>query len=380
MRYRQMQSFSMISLIDRYLLQEIIRALLAILVLLLLIFFGTTFIKLMQQVAVGDLNSILLFKMLGLEILRFLARLVPPAFFFAVLYAMGRLYRDSEIIAMEACGIGGFRLFSAILFATLPAALLVSWLSLAVSPWAARNIADLLSSQHGQAMELAGVSAGRFNEYSQGNLIFYVESISDKDHRMHNVLVQHRKQQEVGLISAERGYQTIDERSGDRFLVLENGYRYQGIPGAADYRVSEFAEYALRIKEAGPSLIKRPWKGMSNRALWESGNIRDQIELQVRVSQILALLVVALLAMPLSRTAPRQGPYGRLVLAFLIYTLYLSLQGASEKWMLDRVTPTWLGIWWVHLMLALLALTLFLPDTVTYRRWRQRLLGWIRSS
>jgi lipopolysaccharide export system permease protein len=369
----------MITVIDRYLVQEIFKALVAILMVLLLIFFGTTFIKLLQQVSVGDLNATLLFQMLALEVLRFLARLVPPAFFFAVLYAVGRLYRDSEITAMEACGVGGTRLFRAILLSALPAVLLVSWLTLGVSPWAARVIAELLSEQHGQAMELAGVSAGRFNEFAQGDLIFYVESIDERDHHMHNVLVQHRKGAEVSLIRAERAYQTIEPRSGDRFLVLVNGYRYQGLPGAADYRVSEFGEYALRIRQAEPSLVKRPWKGLPNRVLWQSENLRDQTELQVRLSQILALLVVALLALPLSRTTPRQGPYGRLVLAFLVYTVYLSLQGASEKWMVDQVTPTWLGLWWVHLVMALLALVLFIPETLAYRRWRRQVIGLFRA-
>jgi lipopolysaccharide export system permease protein len=368
----------MFKLIDRYLLQEIFQALLAILVVLLLIFLGSTFIKLLQQVSVGELNTTLVFQMLGLESLRFLARLVPPAFFFAVLYVVGRLSRDSELIAMETSGIGGTRLFRAIILATLPVVILVSWLSMGVAPWAARSVDDLLTQQRGQAMELAGVTAGRFNEFSQGNLIFYVESIKDRERRMHNVLVQHRKQGEVGLISAASGYQKIDEKSGDRFLVLENGYRYQGIPGAADYRVSEFALYALRIKEAQPRLAERPWKGLSNQALLLSDKIRDKTEFQVRLSQVLALLVVALLALPLSRTSPREGPFGRLVLAFIVYTLYLSLQGASEKWMIDGLTPVWWGTWWVHLAMAFLAIMLYLPDTVLYKRWRRRLLSLLR--
>lgn len=364
----------MLPIIDRYLLQEIFKSLLAIIVVLLLIFMGSTFIKLLQQVSVGDLNATLLFQMLGLEMFRFLARLVPPAFFFAVLYAVGRMYRDSEITAMEACGIGGSRLFRAILIATLPVVLLVSWLSMGVAPWSARIIDQLLSDQHGQASELAGVSAGRFNEYSQGDLIFYVESINDEEHRMQNLFVQHRRADELGLITAKAGYQKLDEESGDRFLVLEKGYRYQGVPGAADYRVSEFDVYALRIKEATPALVKRPWKGLSNGMLLASENIRDKTEFQVRLSQVLALIVVALLALPLSRSTPRQGPFGRLVLAFVIYTLYLSMQGASEKWMAVGVTPAWLGMWWVHLAMASFALLLFVPDSVIYRRWRRRLM------
>lgn len=364
----------MMSLIDRYLLQEIFKTLLAILVVLLLIFMGSTFIKLLQQVSVGDLNATLLFQILGLEMFRFQGRLVPPAFFFAVLYAIGRMYRDSEITAMEACGIGGARLFRAILIATIPGVLLVAWLSMGVAPWSARVIDTLLSDQHGQAAELAGVSAGRFNEYSRGDLIFYIESISDEGRRMQNLFVQHRSAEEVNLISAAAGYQRVDAESGDRFLVLENGYRYQGIPGAADYRVSEFELYALRIQEATPTLVKRPWKGLPNSALLASENIRDKTEFQVRLSQVLALLVVALLALPLSRSAPRQGPFGRLVLAFFIYTFYLSVQGASEKWMAVGITPAWLGMWWVHLSMAMVALLLFVPNSVVYRRWRRRAL------
>ncbi len=363
----------MIPIIDRYLLQEIFKAFLGIVIVLLLIFMGTTFIKLLQQVSVGDLNATLLFQMLGLEMFRFLARLVPPAFFFAVLYAVGRMYRDSEITAMEACGIGGGRLFRAILIATLPIILLVTWLSMGVAPWSARMIDKLLSDQHGQAAELAGVSAGRFNEYSQGDLIFYVESINQDEHRMQNLFVQHRRAGEMGLISAAAGYQKIDEESGDRFLVLENGYRYQGIPGAANYRVSEFDVYALRIQEATPRLVKRPWKGLPNGVLLTSDKIRDKTEFQVRLSQVLALFVVALLALPLSRSSPRQGPFGKLVLAFIVYTLYLSMQGASEKWMAVGITPAWLGMWWVHLAMTALALLLFVPDTIIYKQWRRRM-------
>lgn len=363
----------MISIIDRYLLQEILKALLAILLVLLLIFLSSTFIKLLQQVSVGDLNASLLFRMLGLEMLRFLARLVPPAFFFAVLYALGRLYRDSEITAMQACGIGGIRLFRGILIATLPAALLVAWLAMVVAPWSARQSGQLLAQQEGQAGELAGVNAGRFNQFSDGDLIFYVESISPRARRMRNIFVQHRRAGENGVISAAEGYQRTDRKSGDRYLVLEDGYRYEGVPGAADYRVSHFARYALRIEEAGPVLSKRPWKGMPNGLLLASDNIYLKREFQVRLSQVLALLVVALLALPLSRAGPRQGPFGRLVLAFLVYTIYLSLQGAAEKWMLDGATAPWLGIWWVHLCWAGVALLLMLPDTTGYRRWRRRL-------
>ncbi|MES9834501.1 MAG: LPS export ABC transporter permease LptF [Candidatus Thiodiazotropha sp. DIVDIV] len=361
----------MITLIDRYLLKEVLKAMSAILLVLTLILSSNSFIKLLKEVATGDLNTELLAQALALQMVVYFSRLIPPAFFFAVLYVVGRMYRDSEMVALESCGIGGMRIYRSMILVVIPVALITGWLSLYVTPWAGRMSAELLSSQRGQAMELAGVSAGRFNEYSQGDLVLYVESITNKT-RMENVFVQQRKDGELTLVSAKRGYQRFDAKSGDRYLVLEEGLRYAGSPGQADYQVSEFNQYALLIKAATGGETKVTRRSLSSQALLNSDSIKDRAEFQVRLSQVLGLLVFAILSLPLSRTMPRQGPFGRLVFAFVLYTVYLSLQGAAENWMVKATTPEWLGIWWVHLLLAITGLLLLLPDTPLFRRVRRR--------
>jgi lipopolysaccharide export system permease protein len=356
------------TLIDRYLLREVLKALFAILLVLGLIMLGNSFIKLLKEVASGDLNSNLLFQLLGLQMIVYVPRLIPPAFFFAVLYVIGRMYRNSEVVALASCGIGDLRLYRSLVFVVTPIALLTGWLSLYVQPWASRLSAELISMQRGQASELAGISAGRFNEYSRGDLVLYVESISSEQRRMRNVFIQQRKDDVLSLITASQGYQYIDEVSGRRYLVLEDGLRYEGHPGEADYRVSAFDRYGLHIKGGDGVVIKINRKSLSNQALLSSQSIKDRAEFQVRIAQILGLLVFALLSLPLSRSIPRQGPFGRLVLAFILYTLYLSLQGVAENWMVDGTTAEWLGIWWVHLLLFLVGLSLLLPDSPYYRR------------
>ncbi|MEW8508195.1 MAG: LPS export ABC transporter permease LptF [Candidatus Thiodiazotropha sp.] len=364
----------MITLIDRYLLKEVFKALLAILLVLALIMLANSFIKLLKEVASGELSGNLLFQLLGLQMVVYIPRLIPPAFFFAVLYVIGRMYRDSEMVALACCGVGDFRLYRSLLLVVTPIALLTGWLSLYVQPWASRLSAELISSQRGQATELAGVSAGRFNEYSQGDLVLYVESISNEQKRMRNVFVQQRRAGVLSLVTAQGGYQYIDEESGGRYLVLEDGRRYEGSPGAADYRISEFDRYGLRIKSGEGAVAKINRKSLSNHALLNSKSIRDRAEFQVRVAQILGLMVFALLSLPLGRSMPRQGPFGRLLLAFILYTLYLSLQGVAENWMVDGTTAEWLGIWWVHLGLALIGLLLLIPDSHVYRRMHRKLL------
>lgn len=362
-----------ISLIDRYLLKEVLKALLAILLVLMLILLSNSFIKLLKEVAAGDMGSNLLFQMLGLQMTTYISRLIPPAFFFAVLYSVGRMYRDSEMVALESCGVGGLRLYRSLLLVVLPVALLTAWLSLVVQPWSSRTSAQLVASQGGQASELEGIRAGRFNEYSKGDLVLYVASIDDRERRMRDIFIQQRRAGVLSLISANSGFQRIDEVSGDRYLVLDDGYRYQGLPGTFDYRVSEFERYALRIEERDKGVVEQHRKSLSNRALLTSSAIEDRAEFQVRVSQILGLLVFAFLSLPLSRSMPRQGPFGRLMLAFVLYTLYLSLQGLAERWMIEGATASWLGIWWVHLSLFLVGVVILLPDTTRYRMWRRQL-------
>ena len=363
----------MISLIDRYLMKEVLKALLAILAVLLLILVSNGFIKLLKEVASGDLNTDLLFQLLGLQMTSYLSRLMPPAFFFAVLYAVGRMYRDSEMIALASCGVGGYRLYRSLLVVVLPVALLTGWLSLYVQPWSNRVSEELIASQEGQAGELAGISAGRFNEYSKGDLVLYVASIDDQERRMRDVFIQQRRQGALSLISAESGFQRVDKVSGDRYLVLDKGYRYEGSPGAYDYQVSEFERYALRIEERDEAVVQQHRRALPNQVLIDSPHISDRAEFQVRVSQVLGLLVFAFLSLPLSRSMPRQGPFGRLVLAFVLYTFYLSLQGVAERFMIEGVTPIWVGIWWVHLSLFLVGLMLLVPDTPYFRSWRRRM-------
>ncbi|MET0027966.1 MAG: LPS export ABC transporter permease LptF [Candidatus Thiodiazotropha sp.] len=363
----------MISLIDRYLLKEVLKAMFAILLVLSLILLSNNFIKLLQEVASGDLNGEVLLQALFLQMVVFLGRLIPPTFFFAVLFVIGRMYRDSEIVALESCGVGGLRVYRSLGLVVLPVAVLTGAMTLYATPWAGRLIEQIWSNQGGQAMELAGVSAGRFNEYSQGDLVLFVESIAKDERRMKNVFIQQRNNGVLSLITAQRGYQRVDQEYGGLFLVLEEGLRYEGSPGQANYQVSRFDRYGLRIKTTSAGETKMTRRALSSAALMNSPILRDRVEFQLRLSNIFALVVFALLSLPLSRTLPRQGPFGRLVLAFVLYTVYLSLQGVAENWMLRGVTPEWAGIWWVHVLLAVVALALLLPDTQPFRHARRQL-------
>ena len=368
----------LLPIIDGYVLGQILKAFLAVLVILLLTLFAQSFIKLLGSVARGNVAANIVFPLVGLEMLRVAGFLIPPSFFFAVLYVLGRMYRDSEMSALAACGVGTGRIYRAALVSAIPATLASAALMMLVLPQA-RQWIDVLKKSRTDASELAAISEGQFNEYSRGDLVVYVEGFSADRARMQNVFVQQRDGEKVSILRAEEGYQYTDEPTGDRFLVFRNGHRYQGSPGSADYAMATFGEYAVRVRagESEPPAVTRR-AALPTLALLGSKDVQERAELQERLSFPLAVLAFTLVAIPLSRAPPREGFFGRLLLAMLIYFVFVNLARAAKKWMENGITPDWLGTWWVPLLMVVLAGVLLHTSSLRFAHWRGRVLARMR--
>ncbi len=87
---------------------------------------------------------------------------------------------------------------------------------------------------------------------------------------------------------------------------------------------------ALEPPEIKPVEYKR--KAASTMRLFRSKKARDVAELQWRLSTPLATILLALLGVPLSRTAPRQGKYAKMGTAVLIYAVYYNTSAMAKKW------------------------------------------------
>ena len=362
----------MLAILDRHLLREALKATLAFLLVLVLVLTSHIFIRFLESVVVGELGPRLLLEFLGFEILKQLPRIIPPAFFFSILFTLGRMYRDSEMVALTSCGVGILRIYRSYLIAAVFLAAIEAWLAFSVMPWATRTVEEMKYEQR-QSVDITGIEPGQFNEYGRGDLVFYVERLSEDGKTMQGIFVQNRLQGPVGLITAERRHQSIDKESGDRFLVLENGYRYKGEIGTNDYSIGKFGQYAVRISQSTEKLQRLRHRAKPTSELLRSPELVDKAELQFRISLPMAILVFAVLSIPLSRSLPRQGIFGRLLVAFILYFIFINLQDISESWMQDGITPLWLGMWWVHVLLLLIGAALNLPDTAWFLALRYRL-------
>ncbi len=338
-------------IIDRYLAQEVLHTFLAVLLVLLLIFMGRYFALYLAEASAGELSGDIVLDMLLLRTITSLNVMIPFGLFVAVLLAFGRLYKDSEMTAMAACGIGPGRVLRAVTTIALVSSIVVAGLSLWGTPWAyEKSLQVREQARTGTAFE--SVAAGQFNKIGSGDWVFYVESLS-KDHtRLRNVFIQgHTPAGRLDVFSARSGYQQVDPATGVRYLVLVDGYRYQGLPGEVDFRIHQYEKNAVRldVQEAVP--LKRTHWALPTRDLWGSARLSDQAELQWRYSMPLATVLLAVLAVLLSRTSPRQGRFAKLFIAILVFVTYYNSLGVAMSWVQRGVIPSSIGLWWVHALL-----------------------------
>jgi lipopolysaccharide export system permease protein len=336
-------------IIDRYIAREILLALIAVLFVLLAIFMSNRFVRYLADANLGSISNEVVLAMLSLKTLSTLTIILPIAFFMAILLAFSRLYKDSEMIAMAACGISMGRIYRSVMALALIVAAGVGAIAFQAAPWAEERIHQIRDAYQARPV-ISGLAPGRFTTSMNGGVLYF-ERLAEDGLSMEQVFVQQGVERQI-VLSAERGYRRQDD-DGRLFLVFENGFRYEGMPGAADFRVIEFEEHAVRIEPRDFVPSFRRQRALPTSGLVGSKDPANIAELQWRISMPLSVLVLALLAVPLSRTNPRQGKYAKLFIAVLVYLIYNNLLGMANTWVARGVIPPLLGLWWVHLgMLA----------------------------
>jgi lipopolysaccharide export system permease protein len=364
-----------LGIIDRALLKEIFLSFSAILSILLLIIVGQLFVKLLNKTVEGNLPLDTLMPLLALVVLRAVIQLMPVALLLGVMLALGRLYRDSEISAMRACGIGFAQLYRPLIVMAVPLSILLAGLSLYVIPITVR-MADQMEYEAKHKTDISGISPGEFIESKQGNWVVFTETADAKNGILRNIFVHGLIGDRVMIETAALAKHDMDPDSGRELLELQNGYRYEIASPKSDDQLMSFDKHTMQIPDLEISGLVNTRDALSSRELWASGKAADQAELQRRISVSISALLLVLLALPMSYTTPRKGRFGKLVVGIVVYLIYYNFINLSINLMETKMLPTWVGVWWVHLLLALLILVLFLKQNGI--RWKTSWM-WFRT-
>ena len=340
-------------ILERYVIREALLNFLAVISVLLLIYISNRFVRFLAEAAAGNIDSGVIFELLVLKLVANSVLLLPLALYVGTLLALGRLYRDSEVIAMQAGGIGMTRLVRAVAVLSVFFALFTGLMSFYVAPMAAER-ADMLTRDARNSSEVTGLYPGRFKEFSDGDQIIYAEEVSGSDSRMRTVFVQVRRANALDLVFARSAFQSLDPATGDRFMVLESGYRYEGKPGTAQFVVHKFEKHGVRVRKREETQAYRSLEVLSLGELLEGNTFTHLAELQWRISVTISVVVLGLLAVPLARTSPREGKYGKLFVAVLIYFIYTNMMSIGQKAVERGDLNPLIGVWPAHLAMLLI--------------------------
>lgn len=352
--------------LDRYLMREAAAAWAAVTFVLLAIMLSTRFASVLNFAAKGEVPRDILFQVVLLSTLRYLVILMPASLLLAIMLSLGRMYSDNEIAAMTGCGVGLGRLYRPFIWLAAALAVMTAVLSFSIGPWAGRQ-ADFLVKDAKRLIQYTPFEPGQFKLAAGGKAVFYTASMNPAGNQFGQVFAQIEESRGSSVVVADHGEQSSDPLSGDRAVHLFDGYRYYGTPGTADYDVVKFKELTLRLSPPAFDYINNQRVLKPTDELLGSHDLQDLAELHSRLAAPLSVLILALLAVPLSHTRPREGRYGKLVLGIVAVLVYLNLTILGAKWIGGGKIPAILGLWWVHILVFMVAFWLI-----------ARRQGWVR--
>ena len=345
----------------RALLREFGQLATAVFLTLFLIALTTRLVRLLGQAAGGKIPSDAVVAFLGFFALNALPVLLSLTLFITVLLTLTRSYRDSEMVIWFSAGLSLTAWIRPVLTFALPLVALIATLTLALSPWTVQ-MAEKYRSRVDARDDLSRVDPGVFGESRSRDRLFFVESVAGDRSAVQNVFVNSVQHGRTGVMFSQKG--TVETApNGERFIVLLDGRRYEGVPGEADYRVMDFQRYAARVESTSGEEPAPTHKSLSTMALLQDRSDVNRGELLWRVGVPLSALILALLAIPMSFVNPRAGRSVNLLFALFTYLVYSNLLTVSQARVAQGRLDFSVGWWLVHAVMLVALVALFVQRT-----------------
>lgn len=354
-------------IIIRYLVRETLKSQLAILFILLLIFFCQKLVRILGAAVEGEIPTNLVLSLLGLGVPEMAQLILPLSLFLGLLMTLGRLYTESEITVMHACGLGKSVLIKAamllVLFTGAIATVNVMWLS----PWSARHQEEVLAEAKANP-GVATLAQGQFQQTKDGRSVLFIENV--KGANFHDVFLAQTHPSgstRPSVVVADTGHLSL-QANGSQVVTLNSGTRFEGTALLRDFRITDFKDYQAVVGHQRVTLDPTNTSQMSMSALWNSDQPESRTELQWRLTLIMSVIIMALMVVPLSVVNPRQGRVLSMLPAMLLYLVFFLLQSSMRSSAANGKIDPIVGMWGVNLFYLALAMVLNLWDTVPVRK------------
>lgn len=354
-------------IISRYVMREVTAPFVAVVVVVSVVFLGYTLSLFLASAGDGALSAGQVVTLSLLKTIIALEVLLPIALYVAVVLGMGRLYSDSEMDSLRAAGLGEVQILIPILRLALLLALLVGVLSTLVRPRMAIALYTLRARAEVSA-EIDRIKADRFYSYSASGRTVFIDSMHGSLGELEGVFIRTRNAEGLQVISAREGRFVDNATATHHELTLRGASVFKRTASGHDL-FGEFAEFTILLPIKQPEPVAHRPKIASTWELSRSRGLPERAEFEWRLSTPISTLLLAMLAVPLSRSRPRQGRYARMLVALVVYAVYFNALGMARTWVEQGRMMT---IAWVPGMLALAVVVWYIPWYRLVRRRRTR--------
>jgi lipopolysaccharide export system permease protein len=348
----------LLRILDRYILREVVLSWVAVTGVLLAILLTNQIARVLERAADNQYPRGMVLELILLSTVQNLSLVVPVGLLIGIVLALGRLYHDSEMTAAQACGAGSRSVLVPVLAFTALLAVLLAALSLHVSPATAGRMLALRSEAL-RAGQFAPMTSGRFRTFGGGSTVVYAQG-AEPDGTLTRVFVERERDGRLEIALAQRATHAYSVDGDLQVITLYDGERFEGIPGERRFRIVRFAENTIPVRLPALSGGAVALEGTPTRSLLAAHDRESLAELHWRIAFPIMAIVLGGISIPLARLRPRQGRYARVGYAVLIFFVYINLAIAGRQGLARGAIPDWLGLWWVHAAVILLATAILL--------------------
>ncbi len=343
---------------ERSLLREMSNYSVAVFAALLGLASTSVLVRFLGRAAGGSIPLDAVLGLVGFTALNYIPILLAVTLFVAVLAGLSRSHRFSEMVIWSGAGLSPLSWVRPVLMFAGPLILVITLLVMVLSPWANERADEYRAKLENQE-DVSLIAPGVFREPPSGKAVFFVESMSPERQTVENVFIAGEQHGRDGVIVSRRGYLETNTE-GDRYAVLVDGRRYEGVPGTAEYRVMEFQRYAVLIQPKKRSASYRWPRAVPTLELIRASDNRAwRAELMWRIGLPLVALNLALLAIPLASVNPRATRSLNLVFAVFAYLVYSNLLSILQAWVAQGRLSFAIGWWILHAGMLAITLVLF---------------------
>jgi lipopolysaccharide export system permease protein len=348
-------------IIDKYITRELLIPFMVLIVILTGLFSSFSSARFLAEAVTESLGIAAMLKLVMLKTLIALEVLVPIALYISVIIGLGRMNRDQEINVLRSAGISEHRIIYSVLIVAIPVGIISGALSMFVRPWAYEEN-YILNAQAGAELNTDRFQAGRFYGSEKSGRVVYINSKDESGKQMKNIFHYVSKKNGSEILVAKEGIQKIPVRGQRPQLHLFDGHIYKLTHASTKDTVSRFKKLVYFSDNSNELDYKR--KSAATNVLMDSSRPPDIAELQWRLSRPIATILLALIAIPFSRSSPRRNE-GEMVYftAALVFAIYYILNGLAQTWVEQGRIGSIPGVWWLYVLMFVVSLSLMFPDS-----------------